>query len=539
MDLRRGAGVLRSWAKYIIAGTLLAAIVAFAVSSAMPKTFQGHARILVGQTLQTSNPDVNQFDAARNVAKIYTEVAASRNVLDRVSLRLDPNTQPNDDTIAALKKRLSVQASADQPIIEVLATGSGESDAANLANAMADELVASAPTVSPGAQDQLAFIQADLKAMEVEISETRKEIADLAAQTTRNPADEAKLATLEQRLVTLRSNYATLVTATQRENANQLSIFDRAVGISSSPSVAINVLLGALLGFLVMVAIAFTWETVDDRLKSPEDVEEVTGLATVGQIGRMPGEKDRKPFYRLATLLYPRSPAAEAFRTLRTNLEFASVDQTFRTIVVTSSVPREGKTVVASNLAVAFAQGGRRVILLDADLRRPNVHEMFGLRNDRGLTDMIRSDDVKFEQVANQTEVPGLLVVTSGLPPANPAELLGSQRMQRILERLRDLTDVVVIDTAPVGAVTDAAVLAADADATIFVIRGRRTSERTARRGREALEKVHAHVVGVVLNDLPVRSGDATTYYASDAEEQVPTAVALPTPATRTSRGGS
>jgi len=98
---------------------------------------------------------------------------------------------------------------------------------------------------------------------------------------------------------------------------------------------------------------------------------------------------------------------------------------------------------------------------------------------------------------------------------------------------------VVVIDTAPVGAVTDAAVLAADADATIFVIRGRRTSERTARRGREALEKVHAHVVGVVLNDLPVRSGDATTYYASDAEEQVPTAVALPTPATRTSRGGS
>ena len=125
--------------------------------------------------------------------------------------------------------------------------------------------------------------------------------------------------------------------------------------------------------------------------------------------------------------------------------------------MITSSVPREGKTVVASNLAVAFAQSGRKVILVDADLRRPNIHEMFGLRNDRGLTDMVRSEEIRFEQVANQTEVPGLLVVTSGTPPANPAELLGSQRMQRVLERLQESAEIIVIDTAPVGAVTDAA----------------------------------------------------------------------------------
>ena len=221
----------------------------------------------------------------------------------------------------------------------------------------------------------------------------------------------------------------------------------------ASPRPLFNTVVAVLLGLLAVIAVAFVWEKLDDRVKTQEDVERVTGLATIGQISRMPGERDRKPFYRLATLLYPRSPAAEAFRALRTNLEFASVDKMFRTIVITSSVPREGKTVIASNLAVAFAQSGRKVILVDADLRRPNIHEMFGLRNDRGLTDMVRSEEIRFEQVANQTEVPGLLIVTSGTPPANPAELLGSQRMQRVLERLQESAEIIVIDTAPVGAV--------------------------------------------------------------------------------------
>jgi capsular exopolysaccharide synthesis family protein len=286
-----------------------------------------------------------------------------------------------------------------------------------------------------------------------------------------------------------------------------------------------NTVIAAVLGLLALVAVAFLWETLDDRLRTVEDVERATGLSTLGVIGRMPGDRGRKAYYRLATLLYPRSPAAEAFRSLRTNLEFASLDERFRTILVTSSGPNEGKTVVAANLAVAYAQSGRRVILLDADLRRPSVHDMFGLRNDRGLTDLVRTDGLDLSDVIQGTEEANLSVVTSGTLPANPAELLGSHRMQGILAGIREAADLLIVDTSPVGAVTDAAVLASHADATIFVIRGQRTSERLARRGHEALSKVNARIAGAVLNDVQLQAGDAMPYYGLNVNDQ-------PTPVT-------
>jgi len=510
LDLRRQIAVLRSWGRWIALGVVLAAVAAFLVSQILPKVYEADTRLLVGQALQSSRPDVDQFQSAMNLSQTYAEIAGSRSLLSKV--RDDAGI---DEPIEVFRKRITVVTGAQQPFIDVFATGDDPEQAASLAASVAAELLRIAATVGSQEDPVLDFVGEDLAAIQDQIVEIRAEIAGLVAIPTRTAAQEVRLQLIEAGLTDLRGTYASLLALTDRNQSNRLTIIDPAVApvAPASPRPLLNTVIAAILGLLVMIGVAFVWDTLDDRLRSADDVERATGLSTLGVIMHMPGDRNRKSFYRLATLLYPRSPAAEAFRSLRTNLDFSSLDEQLRTLLITSSGPSEGKTVVASNIAVAYAQGGRRVILVDADLRRPAVHEMFGLRNVRGLTDLARDEDLKVADVIHATEDPNLSIITAGTIPANPAELIGSHRMQETLERIREATDLVIIDTAPVGAVTDAAVLATDADATILVIRGQRTSERLARRGREALAKVNAHVVGAVLNDVTLQSGDAMPYY--------------------------
>lgn len=510
MDPRRELGIIRSWWKPVIIAGLLAGVAAFFASNALPKTYEAQARLLVGQALQASNPDVNLFQSATDLAATYAVIGETRQVLERVAAKVGI-TEP----VETLFNQISVKPANDQPFIDIKASAGSADQAAAIANALADELIAIAPAIGATGDPNAAFAQQDLADTAKQITDTRAEVQSLLAVTNRTPTEQLRLDVLESRLVSLRASYAALLQNATAAAANRLAVIDAAVPPSepSAPRVVLNTILAAVLGLLLAIGAAFLLEHVDDRIKSAEQVEEVTGLANLGTIMRMPGAGSREPFYRMATLLYPRSPAAEAFRTMRTNIEFASVDKPFRTIVITSSAPGEGKTVVASNLAVAFAQSGRRTLLVDADLRRPNMHEMFSLTNVPGLTDMVHSDEVALTDVAQTTDEPNLTVITAGTVPPNPAELLGSRRMAAILERLRESADIVVFDTAPVGAVTDAAILAAKADATLFVVQPLRTTERVVRRGREALAKVNAKVVGAVLNNVPSGFTDAVAYY--------------------------
>ena len=229
----------------------------------------------------------------------------------------------------------------------------------------------------------------------------------------------------------------------------------------------------------------------------------------------MKGDKARKEIYRLAVLLYPRSGIAEAYRALRANIEFASVDGTIGTLLVTSAVPGEGKTVTAANLAVAFAQAGRHVLLVDADLRKPGAHLMFGLPNAHGLTSMLLNTELSLGDIAQITEVANLRVLTTGPLPPNPAELLGSQRMRALLERLKASEDLLIFDGPPLGAVTDSALLSSFLDGTIMVIDTARGRRRAVRSGREALTRAGANVLGAVLNRVPARAHSDADYYGS------------------------
>lgn len=215
----------------------------------------------------------------------------------------------------------------------------------------------------------------------------------------------------------------------------------------------------------------------------------------------------------LITISNPRSPVAEAYRTLRTNMEFSNLDKNLRVILVTSAGAEEGKSTTLSNLAVTIAQSGKRVILVDADLRRPTLHQTFGLKNSVGLTDMVRDETILANPPTQETTVPNLRVLTSGQLPPNPAEILGSKRMSEILAALLERADMVLLDAPPVLAVTDAAVLSSKVDGVLLVVSAGKTKRESARKAQAQLEKINARVIGAVLNNVKADSS-AQTYYA-------------------------
>ena len=203
----------------------------------------------------------------------------------------------------------------------------------------------------------------------------------------------------------------------------------------------------------------------------------------------------------LITISNPRSPISEAYRTLRTNLEFSSLDKPLKTMVVTSAGPEEGKSTTLANLAVTLAQAEREVILVDCDLRRPSQHEIFDVGNGVGLTSMVVDEEAFKNPPLQETPVPNLKLLPSGPLPPNPSELLGSRRMEEIITTLRERSDLVLFDAPPIIAVTDAAVLASKVDGVLLVIKAGTTKRDHAQRAKALLEKVNARLVGAVLNN--------------------------------------
>ena len=220
-------------------------------------------------------------------------------------------------------------------------------------------------------------------------------------------------------------------------------------------------------------------------------------------------------FDRLVTFSNPHSPVAEAYRTLRTNIQFSTIDKPIQTLLATSTGPDEGKSTTLANLAVAIAQTGSSVVLVDCDLRRPTIHRIFGLRNTDGLTNVALGeyrDALPFQDTA----VPNLRILAAGPTPPNPSELLGSRRMSEVISVLKGQADFVLFDTPPIIAVTDAAVLASKVDGVLLVIRAGKTKRDLAKRAKELLDKVNANILGVVLNDARAES-NAYSYYASES----------------------
>lgn len=220
---------------------------------------------------------------------------------------------------------------------------------------------------------------------------------------------------------------------------------------------------------------------------------------------------------RLISVANPRSPVSETYRTLRTNIEFAAIDSAMQVIMVSSAGPGEGKSTTISNLAVAYSQSDRKVVLIDADMRKPTAHKTFQISNRFGLSSVMAQHST-LQEVIQSTDIPNLDVITAGPIPPNPAEMLASKRMTTVLDELRTMYDIVLVDTPPLLAVTDAQIAATKSDGVVLVVDQGRVKRQFAQKAIQNLQNVNARILGVVLNNVKRRSNEAAYYYYYSAD---------------------
>lgn len=220
--------------------------------------------------------------------------------------------------------------------------------------------------------------------------------------------------------------------------------------------------------------------------------------------------------YETFVLDNPKSQIAESFRTLRTNLQFLDIDREIKSIVITSSIPGEGKSTIAINLAMSMAQLDKKILIIDCDLRKPVLHKFFKLNNRQGLTNILAKKEDFKDNINKINKLDNLDVLTSGPTPPNPSELLNSKSMKEFLNSIRDEYDLIVIDSPPVGVVSDSTILSTLVDGTILVVSAKTTDRTLIKRSKEQLEQVDANILGTILNKVPVREGSEYSYYGND-----------------------
>ena len=509
MELKEYILPLRKWWWLIVAATLVATVSSFIATRRQAPIYQTRTTIMVGRAIENPNPNGSDFWLMQQLASTYADIAKRAPVQDATKTALGLTWLPD----------YTVRVVPNTQLVEISVVDTSPPRAQAVAAELANQLILQTPMQSGSTMEQRqVFIKTQLDDLEIKINETRDEItkkqADLANLfSARQIADtQTQIAGLQTKLSTLQANYAALLSNTQQGAVNTISVIEPAQLPRSpiGPNKPATILLAAVIGFILAAGAAFLLEYLDDSLKNPDDVQKILGLTTLGAIPVMEETATRG---ELAVVASSHSMASEAFRVLRTNLRFAGVDRPLQTILITSPAPSEGKSLTVANLGAALAQAGERVILVDADLHRPRLHRVFGLRNNRGITSALLEEHPNLDGLLQDTTVPGLQVLTSGPLPPNASELLGSAHMRELLSQLSRQADVLLLDSPPATALADAAVLATQTDGVLLVLDAGNTRREAARRASEALGRVNARVVGAILNRLPTSGGGYYYYY--------------------------
>jgi succinoglycan biosynthesis transport protein ExoP len=314
------------------------------------------------------------------------------------------------------------------------------------------------------------------------------------------------------------------VTAGLRSNNFRIINEARVPSSPSEPNIPRNLSFALVLGVISGIGLAFMLENMDNTVRTPEQAQIISGLPSLGMIplgsksvhgasGKRLALTPAKEVVETVTQIRPQSQMAESYRALRTSLLLSNLGAPPKVIMVTSARPQEGKTTTSINTAIVLAQKGVRVLLVDADLRRPSVHKALGMGPRSGLSNVLTGSATLQQTITTSPILPNLLIIPAGTPPPNPAELLASSNMRDLIAELRQQFDHIVIDTPPTLSVTDAVVLSPRADATILVIRSGHTTKQALRRARDILTQVNAHVAGVLLNAVDLTSPDYYYYY--------------------------
>jgi tyrosine-protein kinase len=513
------------WAPLLVAAAAITGISAFLVSQTLPPDYRATAQLFL---TPASNPTAFQdVVLGQNLARSYVQLATAEDVLRPVMDGVGMSD------LEQFRKRVVIAQVRDTSVIEVSFRDSDPRRAADVANAIADSFIAHSRTLASALQggtvtqldEQITSAQDDIRALDELIGKLRLELAqtpdprqppstvDQQAKFLQLVQLESSRGSRQQTLAQLLSTRDSMRLAATRSE-NTISLWQRATPPAQpeSPRLLLNTAFGALAGgFLAFLAVAaITY--LGDRL---EDLDVVRSRLGVTPIGAVPlANKRASRQVKLFMNDDPKSPEAEAIRSIRESIRFANVDHRPRVIVVASALPQEGKSLVAANLALAFAQAGTPTVLVDADLRRPTLHKLFGIGADRGLTTVL-SDSLSTEVVQQFRVGPHLAVIPAGPLPPNPAEILSSVKMGAFVEMLAGLTSdcVVILDTSPLLLFADAIALTNKVDGCLLVIDATSTHARSAERAVEALRRVHAPILGAVLNKIAAR---AIPYYGPE-----------------------
>lgn len=498
---------LRRWWWLILLATILAAFSSLLYSLRQPDVYQSRTTLIVGSTISDPNPSGADVYLVQQLAQAYAQMA------QREPVRLA--------TMEALGMEwlpyYSVAVVPNSQLIEVQVYTEDPTLARDVAAVLAEQLILLGPA-GHEQQEREAFVDAQLTELQNGILETRSEIRqkqqDLATLfSAREIANtQSLIQALEGKVSSLQANYAALLATTQRGAANTLSILEPAnlPTIPIDSNLSTNILVAALLGCVLAAGGAYLIEFLDDSFKTADEVQELFGAPVLTSV---PFLSSRGEDEKLIMLQPTPTPGMEAYRLLRVNLEFTAIDNPLKLIVVVGTSAQDGKSLTAANLASAYARAGKRIILLDADLHRPTQQRRFKLRNNIGLTTALRSDELSLESLLQSTIVPGLRILTSGPLPPNPAELLGSKRMQEILSKLKEMADLVIVDSPPLTTVTDGIVLATQADGVLMVVRAGKTHRARAKRAHRLLSQVNAHLLGSVYNGVAASSSEYRSDY--------------------------
>lgn len=519
MELRQYLSVIKKWFWLIALVAIIGGAASYYTTSQMPQIYQASARVMVGESFQKVNPTIGDINTGSYLAETYVQLVQTsvvlRGVIEQLGLSL---------SVDSLRGRVSASAVERTQFIDVRATDTDPKRAAAIANAVAEQLILLGPATS---NEDLAarrdFISNQITELESKIEKSEAEITQLEDQvkatTSVREATEkrAEIDRLRSQIAQYQQNYTQFINFLNPASQNRISLLEPAEVPARpfSPNLVLNVALAVIIGIILATAVAFLIEYFDDTLKTNDDIARVLNASTLGEIGSLKNKGDK-----LIAAAEPRSQNAEAYRMLRTNISFSSVDKPIRIILTTSASPGEGKSVTAANLAVTMAQAGYRTVVLDCDLRKPTQHKIFNVSNDVGLTNSLLAHS-NLQNFLRPTRVENLRILTSGPLPPNPAELLGSRSMTELLEIIARDSDMIVLDSPPMLAVTDAAVLARISDGVLLIVDSGKTKRESGLRAKEALEATGARLLGVVINRMPARGGYYSynsKYYSSSNE---------------------
>jgi capsular exopolysaccharide synthesis family protein len=516
MEVQKYITLLRKWAWLMILAIGLAAGSSYYFSLRLTPIYQAATTLMVGQVLENPNPSTVEFGVAAQLAQAYAVLVTQQPILQATA---DAVKFPGPWQV------LYSEVSAPLPSGQLLQISVKDPDprrAKLIANEIANQLILQSPTGAQQkqAEERRAFVSTQLTQLTSQIGTAQKSLNELTTQAALEN-DAAKLKDLSSRIEALQTkidgwqnSYASLSALLNTNSSNFLTILTPAEEPSRpvSPNVPLNVALAAVAGLMFAIGLIFVLEFLDDTIKDSTDVERVLNLTTLGTITRMGGI--RKPVDSLVTVKNPRSLNAEAYRVLRTNLRFSGIKNPSGALLVTSALPGEGKTTTAANLAITLAQTGKRVVLVDTDLRKPGVHKFFGLPNNSGLSSLFLDVELnrERERVMQPTAIEGLRVITSGPLPPNPAELLDSKQMGEIVESLRAVSDLVILDSPPALAFADASIIGSQCSGAVLVIHAGRTRSGISRRALETLAQTKVKVFGVVLNKINPRRTQVLYY---------------------------